>query len=257
MPFDTMDAERILGQVAEKVTQVRRKLVYDLGQALRSTDFDRYGPEGAVKHREEVADRLHEEARAQLTQLDAQARQARDEIARWIDEKSVEMADVQTQLLAETRKQTAWERARKRLDLGDDVTVLIAEAKDKKDLATLRGLAEEFQVWARGKNLSPTGTRDVLAAVGRAVAEATPGSAGVAARMRIKMAEQVEDVSRALSEGRAHVDRLANDPMRALRRAELMLDIEKNGVGMSVTNGTVEQHGRSRSGGDFSEGNAA
>lgn len=245
MPFDTMDQERVLRQTPEQMGQVQQKLVHDLGRALHDPRF-------TEDHREEEAARLRKEAEAELDQLAVKAKQASEEISAWINEKSVESADVQSQLLAETKKAKAWDRARIRLDHGDDVDALIAEAKVNKDLATLRGLAEEFPVWTRGTEVAPAKVRAVLDAVGRAIAEVTPGSPGVAARMRYQLAEQNEEVRRALTDGRNHITRLADDPVRTLRRAARMADVEENSMGVSITNGVFESHVGRRSGGDFS-----
>ncbi|WP_055480874.1 hypothetical protein [Sphaerimonospora mesophila] len=243
MPYDTLDAELTLAAITGKATQIRRKLVHDLGALKRD-------PRWNAEEKERQAARLREEARAQLDQLGAEATRARDEMNGWIDEKSAEVADMQTQLLDETRKQAAWERARKRLDLGDEVDALITEARSKKDRAALRALAEEYDTWARDRGVSPATIRGVLDAAQRAAADVTPGTAGVAQRMRYKLAEQSEEVSRALNEGRAHITALGDSPAR-LRRDELLADIEANGSGISVTNGVVERRVPSRSGGDF------
>ncbi|MEU7913462.1 hypothetical protein [Microbispora bryophytorum] len=243
MPYDTMDAELTLAAISEKAGQIRRKLVRDLGTLKRDGRW-------SAEEKERQAASLREEARAQLDRLGIDATKARDELSAWIDEKSVEVADVQTQLLDESRKQAAWERARKRLDLGDGLDSVISEAKAKKDRATLRALAEEYDTWARGREVPPATIRGALDAVNRAMAEVTPGTAGVAQRMRLKLAEQSQEVSDALTEGRAHITALGESPAR-LRRDELMADIEENGSGISITKGVVERRVPSRSGGDF------
>ncbi|MBB5075831.1 hypothetical protein HNR40_001277 [Nonomuraea endophytica] len=223
-----------------RVTAVRQDLVSALGKVARD---DRYAPDYCAQQ----AARLRQEAMAQLDQIEQEARRARDGVEEWVTAQPT-ADDPQTETLREMQRQAAWSRVRQQLDHGDHVDDLVKAAVQAGDLATLAAIKTELPTYARGsREMSAPALNKTMDQVERGLAQATPGERGAAARLQLQAGESWEALTRALSQVREQVRRLEEDPERALRKAELMADIEANGSGSTIVDGQVVKTGRAGS----------
>ncbi|MGP4097964.1 hypothetical protein [Nonomuraea sp. KM90] len=252
IPMDIQFRKTDLYALPVKVTAVRNGLVTALGATSRDARY-------SIEHREKLAEKLREEATAQLDQIEREADRAVQDITTWLDKQPSAPGDPQRELLDEVKRQSAWSRAKALLDKGMDVQALIKDAAVSKDVATLTALRTEWPVYARtgtNRELHPRASAEILDGIERGLADALSGDQGAAARLRIRTDESREVLKRALSEARNHVQRLTDNPTGELHRNERLADVEANSTGMAIINGQLVKTG-GRSGSEFPGGHTA
>lgn len=155
------------------------------------------------RYKDEQVAKLREGLEANLAEIRSGADAARDLLGQVAAELDQPAGDSAAQLLAETRQQRAWERARTQLDAGRSHHDLIKAAGAAGDAATLAALRSELPAYLEGKHPRPSGLdgRGESAAVdvahlNRALDVATARGlgddkgAGTAARLRLHASTQ-------------------------------------------------------------------
>ncbi|MBO4273764.1 hypothetical protein [Microbispora triticiradicis] len=221
--------ETSLADITARVSKVREGLLSKVEKLLHDKYSD--NPKYSDRHRDELIAELYVEARAELDRLAAEATQAAERITTWIDAQSAAPHVLHSELDA------AWNTIEWQLNKGvtvETVTTHAVGAATKGDMSPLRALEARIETWARHGDHLPEGTlRDVVAKVRQAVADTTPGEAGMAARMRLQLEREQEDMTKALGRERDRVQRMESNERElgfALRRA----DVEANSVGKEV-----------------------
>jgi hypothetical protein len=233
IPMDIQFRKTDLDALPVKVTAVRNGLVTALGMTSRDARY-------SIEHREKLAEKLREEATAQI---EREADRAVQDITTWLGKQPFMPGDPQRELL----------------DKGMDVRTLIKDAAANKDVATLSALRTEWPVYVRtgtDREFHPRVAAEILDGIERGLADALSGDQGAAARLRIKTDESREVVKRALSEARNHIQRLTDNPAGELHRNERLADVEANSTGMAIINGQLVKTG-GRSGSEFPGGHTA
>ncbi len=208
--LDRSSAERALDDLralidGDTLRTIRRERDAAIA-AARQPDPD-LSDQANQRRRVDVEQSANERVRAQLDDLDRQARQLADRVTRWADVQQ-EPTDPTSALLAETRQQRAWARVQPLLDSGR--TSLGAALRGATDLDTVRAIRAELPAWLAAQSAVADGRgimramegrnggavrSELLDLADRRTAALTPGEAGQRLRARIALADVMTQVT--------------------------------------------------------------
>ncbi|MEU9758896.1 hypothetical protein [Streptomyces sp. NPDC047985] len=172
---------------------LRRRLDDGLSQARTFRDPD-LTDEANARRRAEMERAARERASTELDAIERKTKAAAEQIRAYAERTSTPTAcDATEQLLAETRRGRAWDRARALLDAGRSTADVIASA----DIDTLSALRVELPTYLATRAAKPEGLADlgwteadpapVLRTIDRALVDHLPKDQGAALRIRLDL----------------------------------------------------------------------
>lgn len=216
-----------LDTIIARLPKIREGLMNEVEKLLK--DKHSRNPKYTDEHRDELMAQLYVKARAEMDRLKTQASSTVSRITAWIE------AQPAAPHVTHAEREFAWKAIEWQLDKGVTIDTVIehaAGAASKGDTAPLRALKEFFPIWAKhGDHLAESERRDALAKIEKVYADTTPGEAGMAARMRLRLNHEKGEVDRALKAASQHAERLEASPEREIRFARRLADVEANSVG--------------------------